>query len=284
MPASRKELNNGKYIDDQMGNGVPEGGTTGQVLAKASNNDYDTQWVTGGGGGSGTVTSVGLSVGTTGTDINIGAGTSPVTTSGTIVLNVPDASASNRGVITTGTQTFAGAKTFSSNLTVNPGTGGANALIKAADGTIESTLGVNSITQKGYLNLQYNDTINLSFTGQIIPGNITASRTYTLPNASGTIPLTVNGQSANSSGAITIAVGTGTVTGVTATSPITSSGGTAPVISTSMATNRLIGRSTAGVGVMEEITLGTGLSLSGGTLSATAQVPGFEQHFLLMGA
>jgi len=76
----------------------------------------------------------------------------------------------------------------------------------------------------------------------------------------------------------------GTVTGVTATSPITSSGGTAPVISTSMATNRLIGRSTAGTGVMEEITVGSGLSLSGGTLNATAQAVGFEQNFLLMGA
>jgi hypothetical protein len=63
----------------------------------------------------------------------------------------------------------------------------------------------------------------------------------------------------------------GGITSVTATSPITSSGGTTPVISTSMATNKLIGRSTAGVGVMEEITVGTGLSLSGGTLSATAE-------------
>jgi hypothetical protein len=60
------------------------------------------------------------------------------------------------------------------------------------------------------------------------------------------------------------------VTSVGATGPITSSGGTTPTISTSMATNKLIGRSTAGTGVMEEITVGTGLSLSGGTLSATA--------------
>jgi len=74
------------------------------------------------------------------------------------------------------------------------------------------------------------------------------------------------------------------VTSVSATSPITSSGGTTPDISTSMNTNKLIGRSTAGTGVMEEITVGTGLSLSGGTLNATAQTVGFEQNFLLMGA
>lgn len=33
------------------GPGVAAGGTTGQVLAKNSNTDYDTEWVTGGGGG-----------------------------------------------------------------------------------------------------------------------------------------------------------------------------------------------------------------------------------------
>ena len=59
------------------------------------------------------------------------------------------------------------------------------------------------------------------------------------------------------------------VSSVTATAPITSSGGSTPNISTSMNTNKLIGRGTAGVGVMEEITLGTNLSLSGTTLNAT---------------
>jgi hypothetical protein len=77
---------------------------------------------------------------------------------------------------------------------------------------------------------------------------------------------------------------TSAVTAVTATSPITSSGGATPNISTSMNTNKLIGRSTAGIGVMQEITVGTGLTLSGGTLNATAQTVGFEQNFLLMGA
>ncbi len=59
------------------------------------------------------------------------------------------------------------------------------------------------------------------------------------------------------------------VTSVTATSPITSTGGATPVISTSMATNKLLGRSTAATGVAEEIAIGTGLSLSAGTLSNT---------------
>lgn len=40
-------------------------------------------------------------------------------------------------------------------------------------------------------------------------------------------------------------------------------------LTTSMATARLIGRTTAGTGVMEEITVGTGLSLSAGALTST---------------
>jgi hypothetical protein len=60
------------------------------------------------------------------------------------------------------------------------------------------------------------------------------------------------------------------VSSVGATLPITSSGGSTPNISTSMATNKLIGRSSAGTGVMEEITVGSGLTLTGGTLNNTA--------------
>ncbi|TVL99580.1 MAG: hypothetical protein CV087_17635 [Candidatus Brocadia sp. WS118] len=70
------------------------------------------------------------------------------------------------------------------------------------------------------------------------------------------------------------ATNNGTVTDVTATAPLTSSGGATPDISTSMATNKLIGRGTAGTGVMEEITLGTNLSLSGTTLNAAGGSPG----------
>lgn len=62
----------------------------------------------------------------------------------------------------------------------------------------------------------------------------------------------------------------GGVTNVTATPPLTSTGGTTPDISTSMNTNRLIGRSSAGVGVMEEIEVGDGLELALGVLTNTA--------------
>jgi hypothetical protein len=55
---------------------------------------------------------------------------------------------------------------------------------------------------------------------------------------------------------------------VAATAPISYNSGT-QTVSTSMATGKLLGRSTAGTGVAEEITIGSGLSLSAGTISAT---------------
>ncbi len=67
-------------------------------------------------GGSGTVTSVALATGTSGTNINVSG--SPITSSGTITLNIPDASTTARGVLTTGTQTIAGQKTFYSLTTI----------------------------------------------------------------------------------------------------------------------------------------------------------------------
>ena len=53
------------------------------------------------------------------------------------------------------------------------------------------------------------------------------------------------------------------------------------------ASARLLGRSSAGTGVAEEISIGTGLSLSAGTLSATGGGGGGGETlspFLLMGA
>ena len=44
--------------DGEPGPGVPTGGTTGQVLAKASDADHDTHWVSAPTGGGGAVDSV----------------------------------------------------------------------------------------------------------------------------------------------------------------------------------------------------------------------------------
>jgi len=60
------------------------------------------------------------------------------------------------------------------------------------------------------------------------------------------------------------------VTSVTATGLLTSSGGTTPQIGTSIATNSLAGRFTAGTGALEAITIGSGLAISGGALVVTA--------------
>lgn len=43
-------------------------------------------------------------------------------------------------------------------------------------------------------------------------------------------------------------------------------------IGAQMSSSRLLGRTTAGSGAIEEITVGSGLSLSGGTLSVTGSV------------
>ena len=57
-----------------------------------------------------TATTQTFATGTSGTDFNISSSTS------THTFNIPDASSSNRGLITTGTQTIAGTKTFSSTI------------------------------------------------------------------------------------------------------------------------------------------------------------------------
>lgn len=55
---------------------------------------------------------------------------------------------------------------------------------------------------------------------------------------------------------------------VAATAPISYDSGT-QTVSTSMATSRLLGRTSSGTGVAEEISVGNGLTLASGSLSMT---------------
>jgi hypothetical protein len=137
------------------------------------------------------VTSVGITLGTTGTDVNVSG--SPITTSGNITINIPDASATARGVVTTGTQTFAGYKIFN-------GTIGANVDIQlATQGTALNTFikninatGQTSIGSNGF---GFNNANNIYFSGSSKGGGIiafsnTGNQTYTLQDASGTLAFT----------------------------------------------------------------------------------------------
>jgi len=63
------------------------------------------------------------------------------------------------------------------------------------------------------------------------------------------------------------------VTSVTATAPLTSSGGATPDISTSISTNRIVGRSTAGTGVMEQLTP-VGITVSAGNITGIGGTTG----------
>jgi len=210
----------------------------------------------GGGGGSGTVTSVGL-VAPTGFSVS----GSPVTVSGNITLafaagySLPlDSSQANWNTA------------FAERLRWDGGSTGLNAT------TARTSLGLGSAATAASSDFATAAQGALAATAvqpaalgsyQPLDSDLTSIAALTT-TAFGRSMLT----QADAAAARTT-LGAGTVTSVTANSPITSSGGAAPVISTSMATSRLLGRSSAGTGVAEEISLGANLTLSGGVLSAS---------------
>lgn len=64
-----------------------------------------------------TNSTIGLTLGATGTDVNVSS--SPAALGGTLTLNIPDASVTARGLVTTGAQTIAGNKTLNGSTTLN---------------------------------------------------------------------------------------------------------------------------------------------------------------------
>jgi hypothetical protein len=109
------------------------------------------------------------------------------------------------------------------------------------------------------------------------PASVTTSLTWTLPAADGT-----SGQVLSTNGSGVLSWGGGisdgdkgdiTVSGSGATWTIDSDVVTYAKIQNVSATSRLLGRSTAGAGDIEELTIGSGLSLAAGSLTATYLPP-----------
>ena len=130
----------------------------------------------------GTVTSLTLATGTTGTDVNVSNGT--ITSSGTITLNIPDASATARGLITTGTQTVAGAKTFSSavtstNFVLSGGTGNTGLYYGHTNKVVLANYvvggGIDFETNGGVINMVLDASGNLDVVGNVTGASIIKS-------------------------------------------------------------------------------------------------------------
>lgn len=103
------------------------------------------------------------------------------------------------------------------------------------------TIGTGTSTQDGLL-LKGRAGGSSSYRVSILPGTLTASRTLTLAD-----------------GDTTLVAGTMVATGAATSSGLT------------MATSRLLGRTTASTGAIEELTVGIGLSLASGALIAVAR-------------
>jgi len=192
------------------GQGVPVGGTTGQVLAKINATDYNTQWTT---PATGTVTSV--------------TGTAPIVSSGgaTPAISVTAASTSASGVVQLSDST----STTSSVLAATP-TAAKAAYDRGSTGVTDAAAAqttANAAIPKS----------TVTTAGDVIYATGSAAVTRLGIGTAGQV-LTVN-SGATATQWTTAA--SGGVTSVTGTAPIVSSGGATPAISVTAASTSASG-------------------------------------------
>lgn len=122
--------------------------------------------------------SITTSLTATGTDVTISG--SPTSLGGTLTVNVPDASATARGVITTGSQTIAGAKTLTGATAISGGTTVSNSggvALTVSGSYVEGSASVSTTaTLAATSNLVFADATSAAFT-ITLPAATTAGRT-----------------------------------------------------------------------------------------------------------
>jgi hypothetical protein len=228
--------------------------TSGNVTTALGFTPYNATNPSGYTTNTGTVTSVAaLTLGTTGTDITSTVATG--TTTAVITLNIPTASATNRGALSSADWT-----TFN-NKTSNTGTVTgvtATAPVASSGGTAPViSMAAASSGVDGYMTGAYATKLDGIATGATANTGTVTGVTGTAPivSSGGTAPaISISAATTSAAGSMSsadktkldgIATGatanTGTVTGVTGTAPVVSSGGTAPAISMAAASSGVDG-------------------------------------------
>lgn len=265
------------------------------TVSALSASDFRTAIGAGTSSTTGTVTSVAaLTLGTTGTDLSSTVATG--TTTPVITLNVPTASAANRGVLSSTDWT-----TFNNKASTALATATTAGLIELGDATVQ-TVAANAVTAtasrsyalqvnaagQGIINVPWTDTVYTlpaattttlggielgDGTVQTVAANAvsaTASRTYALQvNAAGQGVINVPWTDTNSGGTVTSVATSGSVNGLTLT------GGTITTTGTITLGGSITSVSTSGNFQMNSLGVGTAGSGTAGEIRATNNVTAY---------